>query len=426
MKKISIVVFVLLLSMFAFADETCDESLLEAKQEFRNGRYQKAKALFQYVQGECGANYGSAAAWVQKCNDALNSGSNKTTTTTTRTGSSSTSVSTWLSVETTTWSAQGSGETKIISVSCSSNTSWLVSTKPDWITYSKYSGYVKLTCPENPYSSSRTGTVVIKTADGKQSKSISVTQNGKSTNNQSTPSSGTATLSVSLDYIYASSYGETRTITVTSNRSWEIQYPTSNMYSVTRSGNTLTVKVNENTTSSSREDFFNVKTTDGSKTVKVKISQGARNSSSTNNYRTSSSYQSPYRKYQNNQGVFEVTWFGIGMGIGTEVAYTPSAFKLRWGPVQLSPGEFSVGYDFIKEDLTANYQPSLDFVIPVASNHAVYAGAGPVVDMLKGQTWFKVEAGWHLHWGASSSSNFYARYDGAFVVGVSIQWSTGW
>ena len=105
-------------------------------------------------------------------------------------------------------------------------------------------------------------------------------------------------MSVSKTSISSSASGTTEYITVTSSKSWEVQYPSGSMYSVTRSGNTLTVRINENTSSESRTDFFNVKTTDGSKVQKIQLSQDGRSSSPAS--ATFSSIDVSHNVYQNN------------------------------------------------------------------------------------------------------------------------------
>jgi len=114
--------------------------------------------------------------------------------------------------------------------------------------------------------------------------------NPSSNSAQSTSSSPTSassskqasqpTLSVSETSIYASASGTTQYLTVSSNSAWEISQPTGSIYSVSRSGsNTLIVAINKNSTTKSRTDWFYVRTTDGSKTVKVTINQAAGSSS---------------------------------------------------------------------------------------------------------------------------------------------------
>ena len=265
------------------------------------------------------------------------------------------------------------------------------------------------------------------------------TTNNSSTNAPSSSNySGETTLSVSKSYIYATASGITEYITVTSNRSWEIQYPSGGMYTARRDGNKVVVNISTNTTNATRNDFFNIRTTDGKKSIKITLSQASGSSSSSS--RSSSSYQrnrsrsygqttyspSKYRQYINSQGIFEITWYSMRLGIGSGAAYSISPMKLRLGPVQLSPAEIAVGWDFLRSDLHANYQPTIDALIPVNQYSAIYAGIGPTIDIGDNDIWFKIEAGWHYHWGSSASSDFFLRYDGTFCVGTSIQWSTGW
>ena len=265
------------------------------------------------------------------------------------------------------------------------------------------------------------------------------TTNNSSTNAPSSSNySGETTLSVSKSYIYATASGVTEYITVTSNRSWEIQYPSGGMYTARRDGNKVVVNISTNTTNATRNDFFNIRTTDGKKSIKITLSQASGSSSSSS--RSSSSYQrnrsrsygqttyspSKYRQYINSQGIFEITWYSMRLGIGSGAAYSISPMKLRLGPVQLSPAEIAVGWDFLRSDLHANYQPTIDALIPVNQYSAIYAGIGPTIDIGDNDIWFKIEAGWHYHWGSSASSDFFLRYDGTFCVGTSIQWSTGW
>ena len=92
------------------------------------------------------------------------------------------------------------------------------------------------------------------------------------------------TLSISKSQISCSASANTEYITVTSNTSWQIEHPTGTMYSVTRSGNTLTVRINANTSTNAREDYFNVKTTDGRIVKKITLKQSGKVSYSSNSY----------------------------------------------------------------------------------------------------------------------------------------------
>lgn len=248
-----------------------------------------------------------------------------------------------------------------------------------------------------------------------------------STNTSS--SSTQTTLSVSKSSITSSSYGTTEYITVTSNKPWEIQYPSSAMYSVTRNGNTLTVKINQNYTNSTRTDYFNIRTADGTKTQKIQLTQlGSSSNNTTSTYGNRNYSLTKYQQYTRYCGDYEITWFGMRAGICTGVSYGYRLLSFRLGPVQINPIEFTGDYNFVTEELALVYTPSIDFFIPFQDDAAFYFGGGPSIHFA-GDTdytyaWADVSAGIHWHWGVSASSDFFVRYNGSFMFGVSIQWST--
>lgn len=436
-KRFFFTYFCLIVAFVPVLADDCSDALIEAKRNYNAGNYSTAKELFEYVQEECGKTYGSADTWIQKCNQALNPSQKQQTLVT---------PSVTLVASQTQVNAPAEGTT--LSVRISSNRDWYIANVPaNWCQVTKYSANVTLNVSSNPTSYVRRTSVQIKTTDGKKSLTIYVDQAAKTATatSNATPSStstSSAELSLSKTYITASSYGTTEYITITSNKPWEIQYPSASMYSVTRISNTLIEVVINQNTGGSRQDFFNIKTTDGQKVVKVSLTQTGTSASyqSTTNRRTSksSSYtrQSSYRQYINNRGVFEVTWYSMRLGfLGYGFAYESSLMKLRFGPIQLSPLEIAVGANYkgnglllpYQKDMLFAYQPTIDAVIPVSERSAIYVGAGPTLDFIDGDVWFKIEAGWHFHWGRRcASSDFFMRYDGVFCIGTSIQWSTGW
>lgn len=258
MRKILLCLVFICIGMCAYADETCDQSLIEAKQKYNAGNYAKAKALFEFVRDECGSNYGDVNSWISKCNSALNPS---------------------LSLSRSSISFGASSNTSSISVT--SNRNWNIrSSGANWFSTSVSGNTINVSCSSNSSSSSRASYFDVITSDGAKSVRVSVSQSGAS--------SSSTSLSVSRTTLSVSSAATTEYLTVSCNSSWEIQYPSATMYSVTRSGNTLTVKINANTSTESRSDFFNIKTTDGSKSVKVTLNQsGKTNTSST----TPSQYQ---------------------------------------------------------------------------------------------------------------------------------------
>lgn len=244
-----------------------------------------------------------------------------------------------------------------------------------------------------------------------------------------------APLTVSHTAISATEAGTTEYIDVICGKEWEVQYPSGTMYSATKMNNRVKVKIFANSTYSSRNDYFYIRTKDTAESFKITLSQSAAQmpatsavpaATSSSYVSTSSStrYMSAYDKYCAEQGMFEVTWFGTNFSIGTGFEYAISALRLRWGFVQLNPIDLTIGVDFLELMNTSfmySYQPSLNFVIPASENEAVYIGAGPVIG---NYIWFKAEAGYRFHWGKNASSDVFVRYDGAITVGVSIQCSS--
>ena len=239
----STLVLLVLCPMVLFADETCDEALAEGKLKYNAGNYQKAKELFRFVQSECGNSYGDVQSWVNKCDAAL------------------TPI---LSVSNSYLSFSSSGGTQSITIT--SNRSWnLSATGSQMFSVSSYGNTVSVRCNENTSTSSRNDYFIVQTTDGSKSIRINVSQ-----------AAAQASLFVTKTSISCSASGTTEYITVYSSTAWQIEYPSGTMYSVTRNGNTLTVKINANSTSASRNDYFNVKTSDGRFTQKISLSQTGR------------------------------------------------------------------------------------------------------------------------------------------------------
>lgn len=82
--------------------------------------------------------------------------------------------------------------------------------------------------------------------------------------------------SISSQYVSFGSDGGNKTFTVSSSRAWKISVNTANWGHLSRSGNTLYLRVDANNSSSSRTDYFTISS--GSKSIRVDISQGMGNS----------------------------------------------------------------------------------------------------------------------------------------------------
>ena len=233
----------LLGSVTVYADEDCDQSLREARQAYNAGQYQRAKDLCNYVISVCGANYGGVNSLMSEIDDAINPR---------------------LTVSRSNITVGSDAGTTTITVNC--NRSWeLANTNSTLFTVSRSGNTVTISYSENRTGNQRSDYFDVQTTDRTKSARIRVTQNA--------PTPVAASLSVSTSSIDAPASGTTRYITVSCNTSWEVEYPSGTMYSVTRNGNTLTVYINENTSSSPRSDYFNVKTTDGSSVQRINMSQ---------------------------------------------------------------------------------------------------------------------------------------------------------
>ena len=287
----------------------------------------------------------------------------------------------------------------------------------------------------NPNAYTRYGSIDV--SGGGTSIRLSLEQSAKTSTSTTNSSSTSPSLKVNKTLVAATASGVTEYITVTCNKAWEIQYPSGGMYTATRSGNSVKVVINANTTTSTRTDFFNIRTTDGKETIKISLSQSGKSTSSYSSYNSGySSYNrsrlSAYQRYKQSCGDFEVTWGGLNTSFCTAWEVGFSALRLRWGWFQLCPIEGVIGVNLCDEDgewvgfdegtdIFA-YQPTINFVIPTDDYQAIYFGAGPSVTF--DGVWFKIEAGYRLHWGDWASSDIFMRYDGTFTVGASIQWSS--
>lgn len=95
------------------------------------------------------------------------------------------------------------------------------------------------------------------------------------------------TLSVSSASLSFDANGGNQTITVTCNREWSLANTSSDMFTVTRYGNQLTISCITNNSTNSRNGYFDIKSNDGKKSQHISISQLGRQTSSQNNNKNS-------------------------------------------------------------------------------------------------------------------------------------------
>ena len=134
-----------------------------------------------------------------------------------------------------------------------------ISTQPkSWAHATINGNSISLRVDEN-HGTKRTDYFVIKS--GSYTERINISQAGKSATR----------LSVSPDNISYSYSGGTQTITVSTDGEWQISTATAGWGHTSINGNTITLRIDENTSSSSRTDYFVIKS--GSKEKRINISQ---------------------------------------------------------------------------------------------------------------------------------------------------------
>lgn len=164
----------------------------------------------------------------------------------------------------------------------SSEKSWYISTWPNsWGHLSKEGNYLTLQVDPNTSTNSRKDYFCLKS--GNQEIRVDVTQKGADE-----PSSEVDNLSVSVSSLKFPADGGTTTITVSSSTNWHISVGTASWGHLNRSGNVLTISVDENKTGNARADYF--KLSNGTVEKKITITQSARNVSRIPLYGTTRTY----------------------------------------------------------------------------------------------------------------------------------------
>ena len=431
LKRFSSIFTILLIFCVAplLADD-CTDGLTEAKALYNSGNYQKAKELFEYVQSECPYNYTESSNWIAKCNDALKP---KTSNTKQSTSKKSSTTTSYLKVNSSSSNStiylMNTSSSKTITISCS--TSYSIYNIPSWCSITnRTSTSFTLNYQANPNTYKRYGSIDI--SGGGTSIRLSLEQTAKNTSSQ-TNTSTSSYLTVngysSNSTVYLTCANSSKTITVSCSGSYSISNVPSWCSITNRTNTSFTLNFTANPNTYKR--YGSIDISGGGKNIRLSLEQVAKTTSSNynsnNHYHTSSYSFSKYDQYCINNGDYEITWFGIRAGICTGISYGYRLFSFRLGPVQINPAEITIDYNFVNEEIAGIYTPSVDFLIPFQEDAALYFGGGPSVHLgISDETyvWADVSAGVHWHWGVSASSDFFLRYNGSFMFGISIQWST--
>ena len=168
----------------------------------------------------------------------------------------------FLTVKPTSASFGADGGSKTFTVRASGT--WKISSNPkSWIHLTKDGNSLYLRVDENAGTSSRSGSFEL--VAGEKKVNVSVTQNGSTS------------LSVSSENLNFSSSGGTKTITITTNGTWEIGTCAASWGHLTKNGNQLSIKIDPNSKPSSRTDWFSIKA--GNKEKRINITQSGSSSS---------------------------------------------------------------------------------------------------------------------------------------------------
>ena len=275
----------LLLLLFLCGESTSAQTICYSDhrqkgiEAYKAGDYKLAKKHFEFILNSCDDKPATndIQSWIDKCNAAL-----KPTT---------------LSLERKVFLFGAEGGTETISVNC--NRDWIIThTSSSMFSAARVGNNLTIYCHSNSKTDGRDDYFYVKSSDGQKSVRVAIYQNGKKTF-----TSTKLTLSVSKTSITCGSLGTTEYLTVSSDRAWKIQYPSGNIYSVTRNGDTLKVVVYANNTKQvSRSECFYVRLLDGSENIKVQILQGW---TATTNSNTSSSAYATIHKAWIEHNVYE-------------------------------------------------------------------------------------------------------------------------
>lgn len=486
MKRYWMLIIACLCSFSVLMADECEDYMKDADNAFyKEKNYEKALYYYKKIKSSENCSNYKVDGKIRQCQQALNPTPKKTAPV----------VETTLTASSSSVSFPASGGDQYVSITTNKG-NWKINSNPaSWCQIVSSNSGVTFRASANPNTYSRSTTMQVASQDGQKTLTVSISQAAKQQAPPAAPaassSSGSSSSSTTNTYLTLdktefsiSSYGSTEYINVSSNAAWEIQYPSGSKYSASRVGNQVKLVVYQNTTGSSREDYFFVKTTDGSKSVKVHFSQYANtssSSSSSSSYNTSSSksyssyhYDPGYEAlddYNIDHGDFEVDWFSMRMNLCTGIEFEMGAFGLRYSVFKFEPAIFGWKYDFINDASAFYYQPDIKFIFPWSSEWAFQFGAGLSVNInldnsdYSGSSsyydynyydyynygyyggyyygpkrqakafsssseafptvWFSAELGFLYHWGEICSSDFFLRYDGMFVIGVSLNIGTG-
>jgi len=296
------------------------------------------------------------------------------------------SQNTALTVSTTSVSATSEATSRYITVY--GNSDWYIDGNySNWIHASKSDDNLYVYIDANNSTQSRSDYFSI--SNGYKSVNISISQTGKP-----------AYINVSASDVSFSSDGGTRTIHVDANCDWNINVPIASWGSLSTTGNSITIKIKPNNSSSQRTDYFTIK--GGGIQKRVNITQTASYSSynNSNSYYSNNSsntfYKSSYTRHKSSgpflsfgiDGDIETnlgsesgtqTYFSVGLltrlGQPKHTLNFITGLRFRWFRVMPSYGNSDSEYKYFGRlvGIPADFRIN---IVHIGDNGAVYIGAG--------------------------------------------------
>lgn len=151
------------------------------------------------------------------------------------------------------------------SITISASETWNIGTNTaSWGHLTKNGNQLSVRVDQNTKTSSRTDWFSVKA--GNKEKRINITQSGSST-----------TLSVSSEELSFNSSGGSQTIVISANDTWNIGTNTASWGHLTKDGNLLRVTIDQNNNTSSRSDWFTIKS--GNYEKRINITQSGQTTS---------------------------------------------------------------------------------------------------------------------------------------------------
>ncbi len=281
-----------------------------------------------------------------------------------------------LSVSTNSLSFSASGGTQTINVT--SSQPWQISTDTySWVHLNKYKSQLTVEVDRNDNTSTRTAYFTIKS--GNKTQRVDISQAAKEK---------VYTLSVSSSSLSFPASGGTQTITVTSSQPWQIDVNTNSWGHLTKNGSQLTVKIDPNSNTSSRTDYFVVKS--GNITRRVDISQAAKEnslsvSSSSLSFPASGGSQTITVSSSQNWKTYWVTasWIHVkeyGSYITVTIdANTKTSSRADWFTIRSGDKEQRI--DISQSGRTTTTYPSYSSTVRPTNSYRHYYDTGAVVQV---------------------------------------------